>query len=249
MTLPTGRPLAVLQHERETGLGVFGRLLQETGVAYELIETTPRLRLPDVADFDGAIVLGGSRAANDPALYKTRRWLREAAVRDIPLLGICLGGQLLAAALGGRVGRASPPEAGIHDVFLTSAARSDPVFGTLPARFSVFGWHEDAFELPCGAVPLAGSIACEHQAFRFKSNVYALQFHSEIRPDDLHGWADVPGYAALLEHTRGRWDDIAAELEHAAPELDALAHVLLERWLDRVSDAAELRRQQTPVAV
>ena len=109
--------LAVLQHERETGLGAFAGLLGSARADYKLLATSAE-RLPDAAKFDGVIVLGGSLAADDPALLETRRWIRHAVLCEVPILGVCLGGQLLATALGGSVGPALHPEVGVHDVFL-----------------------------------------------------------------------------------------------------------------------------------
>jgi GMP synthase-like glutamine amidotransferase len=240
--------IAVLQHERETGLGAFASVLDAGDVDYELLQTNGSTRLADAADFDGVIVLGGSIAATDPVLLETRRWVRNAVLQDTPFLGICLGSQLLATALGGSVGHASPPEAGIHDVFLTNAARHDPLFCELPGRFPVFGWHEDAFELPRGAVPLAGSIACEHQAFRFGASAYGLQFHPEVRPRDLGRWPAVPGYADLLTRVGADWDDLTTELARATPALDHLVEELLGRWLDLAAVLGP-RRERTRVAV
>ena len=232
---PISLRLAVLQHERETGLGAFAGLLGGAGVDYELLGSSAE-RLPDVAKFDGVIVLGGSLAADDPALLETRRWIRHAVLCEVPILGVCLGGQLLATALGGSVGPALHPEVGVHDVFRTGAARHDPLFGGLPGRFPVFGWHEDEFELPPGAISLAGSLACEHQAFRFGSNAYGLQFHSEVRPEDLKQWPAVRCYAGLIEQAAARWDEVAAELDQVTPELDELARKLIDGWLGLVTD-------------
>ena len=193
--------IAVLQHEPETGLGSFGRLLEDAGVHYEVVETTSATALlPEPVWFDGAIALGGSLDASDPRLLEARRWIRDAVLRDTPFLGICLGAQLLASALGARVYRGLRPEIGIHDIFLTGASDNDALFGGLPRRLSVFGWHEDTFVLPRGALPLAGSIAYRHQAFRYGASAYGIQFHPEIRVEDLRRWKDVPGYAA---HARG----------------------------------------------
>jgi GMP synthase (glutamine-hydrolysing) len=240
--------VAVLQNECETGLGAFAGLLGEAGVRCDPYETHDKAVLPDAGEIDGVIVLGGSMAADDPALFGTRRWIRGIVLRDVPFFGVCLGGQLLAAALGGVVGPASPPEVGVHDVFLTNGGRRDPLFGDLPGRFRVFGWHEDAFELPRGAIPLAGSIACEHQAFRFGANAYGIQFHPEVRPADLGRWASVPGYANLVERSGARWQDMAAELASASSDLDALARRLLERWLDLASSAAALGGRRRRIA-
>jgi GMP synthase-like glutamine amidotransferase len=240
--------IAVLQHERETGLGAFVSVLDEGGIDCELLQTNGSAHLADATHFNGVIVLGGSIAATDAALVDTRRWIRNVVLQGTPYLGVCLGGQLLATALGSFVVRASPPEAGVHDVFLTNGARHDPLFCELPGRFPVFGWHEDAFELPRGAVPLAGSIACEHQAFRFGASGYGLQFHPEGRPHDLGRWPAVPGYADLLKRVGANWDDLTTELARATPALDHLVEELLGRWLDLATELT-LRRERTQVAV
>ena len=150
--------VAVLQHEGETGLGAFAGALSDGGVECEILETTTGgVPLPDAALFDGVLALGGSRGAYDVTLHETRRWIRDAVLREVPFFGICLGGQLLATALGGSVETGPRPEVGLHDIFLTEAAAHDPLFVGLPPRLQVFGWHEDGFSLPRGAVPLAGS--------------------------------------------------------------------------------------------
>jgi GMP synthase-like glutamine amidotransferase len=155
----------------------------------------------------------------------------------MPFLGICLGGQLLACALGAAVtpGR---PEVGLHDIFLTDAAEQDPLFAGLPRRFEAFGWHDHCFDLPRGAVPLAGSIACTHQAFRFGGAAYGLQFHPEVRADDLIGWRSVAGYRQLAEHTSTDLEAVSVTLRRAAHELNAVAEQLLERWLYLISGVA-----------
>ena len=244
-----GSRVAVLQHEPQTGLGIFSRLLDKAVVDYEVLETGGTSALPDIAWFDGAIVLGGSLGAHEPSLLETERWIRAAVQRDTPLLGICLGGQLLARALGGFVERGPRPEVGIVDVFLTDAAKRDPLFGDLPRRFPALAWHEDAFSLPRGSIPLAGSIAYRHQAFRFGASAYGLQFHPEVRPEDLRRWALVPGYLDLLERAGADWGDVTSALERARPELDALAEQLLESWLRLVTGVAAAREPLTRVAV
>jgi GMP synthase-like glutamine amidotransferase len=104
----------------------------------------------------------------------------------------------VASALGAPVVRQARPELGVHDVYLADAGRRDPLFSGLAGRLAVFGWHEDRLELPPGAVPLAGSIACTYEAFRFDVATYGLQFHPEVRAGELAGWAYLPGYRRLL---------------------------------------------------
>jgi GMP synthase (glutamine-hydrolysing) len=170
-------------------------------------------------------------------------------LRGLPFLGVCLGGQLLASALGAVVERQAQPEFGVHDVYLTDAARRDPLFSGLPGRLEVFGWHQDRFELPPGAIPLAGSIACTYQAFRFDVAAYGLQFHPEARAGDLASWARVDDYPSLLEAVDVTPDDLAAEFARVAPELDGLARQLLERWLTLASQIAAPDERLLRVAV
>ena len=236
--------IAVLQHEVETGPGAFAGALTDAGVEYEVLETTSGAPLPDAAGFDGALVLGGSLGAYDSALLETRRWIRDAVLREQPFLGVCLGSQLLASALGGEVESGLRPEVGMHDVFLTDAARQDPLFAGLPRRMPVLGWHQDASTLPRGAVPLAGSMAYAHQAFRWGASAYGLQFHVEARPDDLRRWARVPGYARMLEAASTNVDAVIGPLESATPALDETTRVLTERWLLLVAGVGAVRSQQ-----
>jgi GMP synthase (glutamine-hydrolysing) len=232
--------LAVLQNEHQTGLGRFAELLDDFGVEYDILSTHGRLTDPRA--FDAALCLGGGLTANDETLLPARRWIRDAVHLGLPYLGVCLGGQLLAHALGARV-RRGPAETGVHSVFLSDAAEDDALFGDLPARLEVFGWHGDCFELPRGAIPLAGSIASIHQAFRFGASAYALQFHPEVRPEDVARWRGISGYRQLLDEGGREWDEVVEELARAASSLDALAAHLLERWLDVVRDAIALRER------
>jgi GMP synthase-like glutamine amidotransferase len=231
--------LAVLQHESETGLGRFADILDDFAVDYQVVSTT-RGTLPDPFEFDGALVLGGSRAADDPTLLPTRSWVQDAVLGELPYLGICLGGQLLASALGARVGPGGA-EAGIQSVFLTDAGQHDFLFEGLARRFDALGWHGDSFDLPRHALPLAGSLACTHQAFRYGNAAYALQFHPEVRPQDIASWRGRPSYRQLLDFSGRDWSDLVRELEHVAPALDKLATELLERWLCLVVANSALR--------
>lgn len=240
--------IVVLQHDRETGLGTFGAVLDEAHVDYEVVGTL-RGPPPDDVSFDGAIALGGSLNVYDARLLETRRWIRNRVLVGLPFLGISLGGQLLASALGAAIERQAQPELGVHDVYLTDAARRDPLFSGLPGRLTVFGWHKDRFELPPGAVPLAGSIACTCQAFRFDAAAYGLQFHPEVRAADLASWAHFGGYRSQLDAADVSPEHLAGELARAAPELGRLARQLLERWVELVSRVAALGERRLREAV
>ena len=238
--------LAVLAHEPETGLGAFAERLEENDVSYEVLCTTTGV-LPDYRGFDGTIALGGSLGVHDARLLAAHDWVRAAVLAGQPYLGVCLGGQLLASALGARVARGRP-EVGVHDVYLTDAAERDPLFAGLPARLQVLGWHGDSFDLAPGAVPLAGSVLCTYQAFRFGPAAYGLQFHPEVRVDDLARWRQVAGYRALASRTGSDFDYLAIALRRATPALDALAKQLLGRWLYLVAGLAALTPPQVAAA-
>ena len=109
-----------------------------------------------------------------------RELLRAAVEAGVPVLGVCLGAQQLAAALGGEVRRGAVPECGVGEVHLTAAALADPVFGPAPTPLPCVHWHGDTFSLPPGAVHLARSDAYENQAFRVGTRAYGLQFHVEV---------------------------------------------------------------------
>ena len=232
--------LAVLAHEPETGLGAFAEQLKANDVSYEVLCTTAGV-MPDYRSFDGTIALGGSLGVHDARLLAAHDWVRDAVLAGQPFLGVCLGGQLLASALDAHVA-CRRPEVGIHDVFLTDAADRDPLFGGLPARLPVFGWHEDTFDLPRGAVPLAGSIRCTYQAFRFGPAAYGLQFHPErFASTSSDAGATSPATALLrraapaVTSTNSR-----CAVRRATPALDVLAGELLGRWLYLVGGVAAL---------
>jgi GMP synthase-like glutamine amidotransferase len=239
--------LIVLQHERETRLGAFRHLVDAAHVDYEVVMTTSA-PLPSADRFDGALVLGGSLNAYDPRLLETRRWIRNNVLRGLPVLGVCLGGQLLAGALGGAVAPSPAPEVGLHDVILTEDARRDQLFADLPNRFPVFGWHEDSFSLPPGAISLAGSRAWAHQAFRFGDAAYGLQFHPELRACDLDRWRGNSAYRRVAANAAQDWESLIAALEQATPTLDALARHLFRRWLSIVAAPAALQEPQVRTA-
>jgi len=145
--------------------------------------------MPDTAAYDALIFLGGPMSANDdlPYLGSEMELIRQAVTRRQPILGICLGAQLIARALGATVRRNSAKEIGWYSLRFTDAARSDRLFHGLSEE-AVFHWHGETFDLPAGAELLASSDLCRNQAFRIGELVYALQFHLEVTPDIITDW-------------------------------------------------------------
>jgi GMP synthase (glutamine-hydrolysing) len=189
---PSPRPrLLVVQHEASSPLGLLAAAAAAAGVELDVVEA-PGQQVPTRLDgADGLVVLGGVMDADEtddyPHLERTEALIRDAA-RSAPVLGICLGGQLAANALGGR---AHPGPAGEElgwiRVELTEAGRADPVLGALREPAEVFSWHHDAFDPPPGATLLAGGAVYPNQAFRCGS-VVAVQFHPEVDGPLLAGW-------------------------------------------------------------
>lgn len=178
-----------------------------------------------MAGHQGLLVLGGPMGVNDKAEYpylsQVERLIGEAVAAGKPVLGLCLGAQLMASALGGKVFPNRTKEIGCYRVDLTAEGRADPLFAGMGPRVPVFQWHGDTFTLPEGAVLLATAPTCAHQAFRYGRNAYGLQFHLEVTPDIVAEWADA--YAAELAVFDGRSPgDLMAEV--AAWQPDFAAH-------------------------
>jgi GMP synthase (glutamine-hydrolysing) len=150
--------------------------------------------LPDHDDVDGVVAMGGPMGADDleehPALAAEREWLTHAVERQIPILGICLGAQLLARALGAQVRAGRRPEIGFAHVDVHDPR--DPVIGALAPRSDVLHWHGDVFDLPDGARSLASSALTEHQAFRV-GNAWGILFHPEADASLVEAWLRIPG--------------------------------------------------------
>ena len=184
--------LLVVQHEPSSPPGLVAAAAAATGVELQVVEA-PGEPVPAALDgADGLVVLGGAMDFDEtdtyPHLARTMELLADAAARSAPALGICLGAQLAAAALGGRAypGPAGE-EIGWTKVELTDAGRADPVVGALQEPAELFEWHHDTFDPPPGATLLAGGAVYPTQAFRLGS-VVAVQFHPEVDGPLLAGW-------------------------------------------------------------
>jgi GMP synthase (glutamine-hydrolysing) len=217
------RVLAVV-HGDEVRSGVFAEPVAAGGHELEewSIARAPAPRGPLEA-YDAAIVFGGSMHADEeethPWLRGEKELLRRFLAAGTPVLGVCLGGQLVAHAAGAWVGRASEPEIGWHEVELTAAAASDPVFARLPRRFQALQWHYYAFDVPAGGVELARSPLCS-QAFRLGKLAWGVQFHPEVTLAMVEQWLEEPEEVdfdreALRRETYGRieeWNVLGREL-------------------------------------
>jgi GMP synthase-like glutamine amidotransferase len=229
----------VLQHIACEPPGVFEDVLRERGARLHRVQLDEGDPLPDWRAFEAIVAMGGPMSANDdaelPWLVGEKRLIAESVRAGRPFFGVCLGVQLLAAALGARVYRGPEPEVGLLPVVLTDDGREDPVFAGLPAELVTLQWHGDTFDLPAGAVRLASSPAYPNQAFR-AGQAYGVQFHLEVSAEMAREWAEVPEYVSSLERTLGAKGVPAflAAIENQADDMRIVGRTLFESWLDRI---------------
>jgi GMP synthase (glutamine-hydrolysing) len=215
--------VTVIQHVPFEGPALIGDALCEQDIEVDIVRMDLGMPVPSARSVDALVVMGGPMGAFDdqehPHLPAERALLAECVRSGKPVLGVCLGAQLLAASLGGRVHRGPVPEVGIGTVQLTEEGRSNSVLGPA-SELPVLHWHQDTFGLPDGATLLASSAQYRHQAFRL-ANAYGLQFHVEI--DDV----------ALEQAARHLPPDVVIEPSAAAAVADGGRQVL-RRWVDEL---------------
>lgn len=211
ITLTATMLILVCRHSPAEHLGRLADSFSDSHLAYQYFDahSTPS----DISEgyagvpaFDALVILGGSQSANDatPGLRLEYRILESALARGVPILGICLGAQMIARALGAAVRPNPAPEIGWFPVDFLAPARTDRLMAGL-RRETLFHWHAETFELPSGAVRLARSAACPNQAFRYGDRVWGLQFHPEVTPEMVREWI-------ALDEACG-----SPELAHPAP--------------------------------
>lgn len=223
-------------HQRDAGPGVFGGAIVAAGGTLDEWTVAERPQPPgDPLGYDAVLILGGAMNADEGERHgwiaEEEALLRELLAREVPLLGLCLGGQLVAQAAGAAPHRSAEPEIGWHRVELTPEGEDDPLLGPLAPSFEAFQWHSYEFPLPPGAVPLAGSEVCL-QAARLGERAWALQFHPEVsRADALH-W--VEDYRSDPDAVRIGIDPavLSPETEEKIGAFNELGRELCRRWLE-----------------
>jgi GMP synthase-like glutamine amidotransferase len=195
-----------VQHVAWEGPGTIADEAAARGIEFEHFRMDRGEAVPSADRIGGLVVMGGPMSVHDtvdhPHLVHERRLLRDAAEREIPILAVCLGAQLLAAALDARVERGPVPEVGIGEVRLTPDGRSDAVVGREGEAIPVVHWHEDTFHVPERGVHLAESGLYRNQAFRWGRHAYAFQFHLEVDRALASAWAPRLPAGGLDESAR-----------------------------------------------
>ena len=228
--------LHIIQNDPEVPPGNLAEILADQGVPFQLHHLYRDEVLPTADDITALIVLGGAMGANDddrfPFLSPLKQLIRSCLSHGIPYLGICLGGQLLATASGTPVVSCRWEELGTLQITLTHKGEADPLFHGIPSPFSTFQWHHDSFDLPDGAVLLAASRGCRHQAFRIGTCAWGTQFHPEVNERIIADWC------AWDRQTARRTAEMTAGFSAAGDRYLAVSRLLLGTFIAVWRDGA-----------
>ncbi|MFB3918908.1 MAG: type 1 glutamine amidotransferase [Candidatus Velamenicoccus archaeovorus] len=219
------KKILIIKHIDNEGPGTLGTYLSENKIGYDVVDVWKDngagLCPLDLSDIGGVVIMGGPMNVYEeekyPFLTMERYLIRELVMQKIPVLGICLGAQLVAVSLGGRVKKSPAREIGWYGLDLTGAAKDDPLMKNFDVRTKVFQWHEDTFELPAGGVLLAQGNGI-HQAFSFQDAAWGFQFHVEVDGSMLSSWfrddrpESRPGIRETYEHLKVAFDAQAKDI-------------------------------------
>lgn len=229
------RPIAIFRHIAIEGPGHFATFLDRHSLPWQLIAIDQGMTLPDSADaFSGLVFMGGPMSVNDdlPWIGQELALIREAAAADIPVLGHCLGSQLMAKAMGARVTQNPVKEIGWGEVTVTESPQARVWFGERKG-FTAFHWHGETFDLPCGAEIILSSRHCAHQGFVLGRHL-ALQCHVEMTAPMIRQWCEAG--ADEIAHSDSPAVQTASEIETQTPQhltpMQLVAEQLYSRWIE-----------------
>lgn len=226
------KPIYIFRHIACEGPGYFGEYLNRYQIPSRLIAIDLGDSVPtSIADMGGLVFMGGPMSVNDPLPWidAELRLIRQAQQAELPVLGHCLGGQLIAKALGAQVQANAVREIGWHDV--QQSVQSSPWLAGLPLSFEAFHWHGETFGIPEGAVHLLESQWCRHQAFAC-GRTLALQFHVEMAEYMVKEWASLYRKELANPGTSVQsYDAMISDLQVHIKMLQTIADVIYDRWL------------------
>ncbi len=204
--------------------------LEMRGHSYEVTKFPLDPKLPEMDDFDWLIVLGGPMSVHDedsiPWLKTEKEFIKQAIASEKPILGFCLGGQLVAEALGANVYKSKLPEIGWHPVYTKRGFGNNKIFKYFPDTFTAFHWHSESFSLPEGAKVVASSPACENQIIVYNSNIVAMQCHLELDTEIIEKYLSKSADSLIKEDYIQSADEIRSNMNYAHISNDLLREVL-----------------------
>lgn len=230
-----------LFHDAREGPGIIGNAMASRKIAVRRVRTFRQERVPrQMRGAAGLILMGGPQSVYEqdryPFLRDEIRLIQDALQKNKPVLGVCLGSQLLAAALGAEV-RPGRKEIGWHRVTLTRNAAGDELWGGVKRSFTAYHWHGDVFDLPRGAVTLASSDLTACQAFRYGHNAYGILFHMEVTARMIQGM--VRAFPDDLQAAGTEASSVLRRVRTCLPELGRIGSGVFARFADLVPDGVE----------
>ncbi|WP_426323598.1 type 1 glutamine amidotransferase [Microbacterium sp. E-13] len=226
----------VIEHEANAGIGLVGERMSSAGIEVDIVGPEVGRAVPSSTEgYDGVVVLGGTPGPQDDDtadwLPGVRAVMRASLDREVPLLGICLGAQLLAVVAGGTVGPVrSAAEVGLCQLRLTDASVGDPLLDGLPSSLEAMQWHFlEVHELPEGSVSLCESDRCANQAFRVGRSAWGVQFHLEALASTVADWA-LSG-SEDLEAVGLSIDEVVGPMRDREAELREVWSLVADRWI------------------
>lgn len=234
----------VIKHLVVEGLGIFEQFCLDANIVLDTVELEKGDSFPALEDYAALWVMGGSMNVEDeadyPWLVEEKALIRKAVQNlQMPYMGVCLGAQLLADALGGQVKPMSAPEVGLLSVHLTEIGRNHPLTAGLPKTFEVLQWHgQEVKQLPMGATLLASSPFCQIQAYALGDRAFGLQFHSEVTDVTVKDWVQIPAYRADLELMLGSTgcENLKRAIDIRLPIINREARIIFNNFLKIVKD-------------
>ena len=230
------KPVAIFRHSPTEGPGYFATYLDAHDVPWRLIALDEGEAVPLRTDnFSGLVFMGGPMSVNDdlPWIAPVLALIRTAVAAQVPVLGHCLGGQLMSKALGGNVGRNAIKEIGWGEIEVADNPQARAWFGTEVTRFESFHWHGETFSIPPGAVRIMGNRNCENQGFVIDGNL-GMQCHVEMTQDLIDSWckSGADEIASAKSPAVQKPEQMRQDMERKLTSLRAVANRLYDRWME-----------------
>lgn len=235
----------IIKHIETEGPGLIEHYLRREKIPFQIKELKSGANFPPPSQFTHLVLLGGPMNVYEedcyPFLRSENLFIKEAIRKEKTILGICLGAQLIAKALGAKIFRSPVKEIGWYDISLTRMGSRDNLFGGLPERFPVFQWHEDTFEIPKTGKLIATSRSVPHQGFRYGKNIYGLQFHLEVTEGMIRDWMKTYGEeSGETQHPLASRSSILIETETNIETYTRRGITFLENFFKRAQPGSDL---------
>ena len=241
--------ILIVKHIDIEGPGTIGDFLDRKKIPYKIIDLGAGDSFPhDFSSIKGVVVLGGPMNVDEvekhPHLVTEMHLIEQAIQKDIPVLGVCLGAQLMAKVLGASVSRNPEREIGWYDVSLTESGCGDPLFKSFQKVEKIFQWHGDTFDIPSSAIHLATTPTCTGQAFRYGDKTYGFQFHLEVDEPMIDRWLKVPANQRELDLCGGEIhiDEIRSLTPRYIQRLKELSGYTFGAFLNLFGETKKVRR-------